>query len=161
MRQPVTIRPLRAEDYPALGRIFFCAVHEGTRSAYDQNQRLAWGGETIDLDRWKARVRDLTGFVAEDLGEPVGFMTIDQSGYIDLAFVLPSASGKGVGGRLLQSVELWAKDHGVAQLTVAASLIAHPFFLKNGWQVEEQEQVTRKGQILSRYRMRKDLIRSS
>ena len=83
MSKHVNIRPLIAEDYRAVGRIYFCAIHEGTGSAYSYQQRLAWGGETIDLDRWKTRVQALTGFVAEDSGEPVGFITIDLSGYVD------------------------------------------------------------------------------
>lgn len=154
----IDIRPLSADDYRAMGRIFFCAVHEGTRNAYDYRQRLAWGGETLDLDRWKIRAAALFGFVAEDDGEPVGFITIDRSGYVDLAFVLPSASGKGVGKALLNTAERWAKDNGAVRLTTEASLIAHPFFLKSGWLVMAEERIDRQGVILTRYRMQKDLI---
>lgn len=153
----VDIRPLTTDDYRAVGRIFFCAVHEGTRSAYNYVQRLAWGGETIDLDRWKARVDAFSGFVAEIDSETVGVITIDLTGYVELAYVLPSATKRGVGTALLSSAELWAKDNGATRLTTEASLIARPFFLKNGWLVIEEEHVDRKGVILTRYKMEKDL----
>lgn len=153
----VDIRPLAADDYRAVGRIYFCAVHEGTRNAYSYEQRLAWGGETIDLERWKTRIETLTGFVAEENSEPVGFITIDRTGYVDLAFVLPSSTRKGLGRALLNAAERWAKANGATQLTTEASLVARPFFEKSGWLVSEEEHVDRKGMILTRYKMRKDL----
>lgn len=153
----ICIRPLADDDYAAAARIFFCAVHEGTRSAYTYPQRLAWGGQAIDLDRWQARIKTLTGFVAEQDGEPVGFMTIDASGYVDLAFVLPSAMGQGVGKALLAAVEAWAKENGALHLSTAASLVARPFFLTYGWHVLAEEQVQREGVILTRFQMRKTI----
>lgn len=158
MRLPILIRPLTPEDAGATGRIFFCAVHEGTCSAYDERQRCAWAGETFDPDRWRVRVQGLTGFVAEADGEPIGFMTIDRSGYVDLAFVRPSASRKGVGRALLQAAEDWAKAQGAVRMTTEASLIAGPFFQQSGWQVIEREEVERGGVMLARYRMQKHLL---
>ncbi|QRZ13300.1 GNAT family N-acetyltransferase [Paracoccus methylovorus] len=159
MDQHVHIRPLAACDYPAAGRIYFCAVHEGTRNAYSYEQRLAWAGETIDLEQWQTRIEALTGFVAEVGGEPIGFITIDRTGYVDLAFVLPSATGKGIGRVLLDAAEQWAKANGAARLTTEASLIARPFFEKSGWLLLEEEDVLRNGVNLTRYKMQKDLVR--
>lgn len=158
MSTQIHIRPLAPDDYRSVARIFFCAVHEGTRTAYSYQQRLAWGGDAIDLDRWKARVATLSGFVAEADDEPIGFITIDQTGYVDLAFVLPSAAGRGVGRTLLNAAEQWAINNGAARLTTEASLVAHPFFLKRGWLVVEEEHVERKGVVLKRYRMQKALV---
>ena len=158
MSTQIHIRPLAPDDYSSVGRIFFCAVHEGTRTVYSYQQRLAWGGEAIDLDRWKARVANLSGFVAEADGEPIGFITIDHTGYVDLVFVLPSASGIGVGRTLLNAAEQWAINKGATDLTTEASLFAHPFFLKRGWFVVEEEHVERKGIVLKRYRMQKALV---
>lgn len=153
----IHIRPLAADDYWAVARIFFYAVHDGTKAAYSYPQRLAWGGETIDLDHWKARLASLSGYLAEVDGEPVGFLTIDQTGYVDLAFVLPSASGKGIGGALLAAAEQSARAQGARDLTAEASLIAYPFFLKHGWHALEAEYVERNGVVLQRYRMQKAL----
>lgn len=153
----IEIRPLCAEDFRDVGRIFFCAVHEGTRHAYTLEQRRAWAGDTIDLSRWKDRLTTLAGFIAEEDGDPVGFMTIDRTGYVDLAFVLPSAAGKGVGGSLLNAVEHWAVANGATRLTSAASLVARSFFEKNGWTVLEEEEIDRQGVVLRRYQMQKTL----
>lgn len=151
------IRPLAPDDYSHAARIFFCAVHEGTRDVYSLRQRLAWAGETVDLERWRARVAAMQGFVAEADGEPVGFMTIDAEGHVDLAFVLPSQARRGVGARLLGAVEDWARARGVARLTAHASLAATPFFARHGWAVVAREQVRRSGVALARNRMERPL----
>jgi putative acetyltransferase len=160
MRRQVEVRPLSVDDFRAVGRIFFCAVHEGTRGAYTHEQRLAWGGETIDLARWKKRLETLSGFVAVDEGEPVGFIAIDEAGYVDLAYVLPSATGRGAGRALLNAAEQWASAHGATELSTAASLVARPFFERNGWSVLEEEQVERAGVFLTRFRMQKVLAQT-
>lgn len=121
------------------------------------SKRRAWGGSTINLDDWKDSLKDLTGFVAEEDGEPTGFMTIDKTGYVDLAFVLPSAAGRGIGGALLTAVENWGKEHGVTRLTTAASLAARPFFEKHGWLTAHEEEIDRQGVVLRRSQMRKSI----
>jgi putative acetyltransferase len=110
-----------------------------------------------DLDPRKTRIELLSGFVAETDDEPIGFITVDQTGYVELAFVLPCATGRGVRRTLLNAAEQWARDNGATRLTTEASLVAHPFFLKHGWLVVEEEHVERKGVVLKRYKMRKDL----
>ena len=151
------IRPLVPEDYRHAGRICFCAVHEGTRDIYSPAQRVAWGGETIDLDGWRQRIAGLEGLIAEVAGEPVGFMTIDRTGYIDLAFVLPSQARRGVGAALLRAVEARARAWGAGMLTTEASRAARPFFARHGWEVVATQQVQRNGVTLERYAMRKRL----
>ncbi|UMA65084.1 GNAT family N-acetyltransferase [Roseivivax marinus] len=149
----VRIRPLVPDDSAAVGRIFFLAVHEGTRTAYTAAERLAWAGETIDLASWETRVAQLGGWVAELNGEPVGVMTIDATGYIDLAFVLPSCTGRGIGARLLRACAARAADLGATTLSAHASLVARPFFEAQGWHVEAEEIVERRGVPLRRFRM--------
>jgi len=153
------IRPLRAEDFPDVGRIFFSAIHEGTGHVYTLDQRRAWAADTINLAGWKDRVKDLSGFIAEEAGEAVGFMTIDQTGYVDLAFVLPSAAGQGIGCALLTAVEEWAARRGADRLATAASLAARPFFEEHGWCMVKEEEVHRQGVALTRFQMHKAIVR--
>ncbi|MGA0539941.1 GNAT family N-acetyltransferase [Neotabrizicola sp. VNH66] len=157
MGDSIAIRPLCAGDHAAVAQIFFRAVHEGTSSAYTLEQRLAWAGPAPDPERWRSRLAALTGFVAETGGGPVGFIAIDGTGHVDLAFVLPSASRSGVGGRLLHAAEDRARAQGTLRMTTEASLIAEPFFRKHGWFVVEGEEVIRDGVSLRRFRMAKDL----
>ncbi|GBR26153.1 hypothetical protein AA0616_3144 [Komagataeibacter nataicola NRIC 0616] len=61
-------------------------------------QRRAWAWVSSDPSGWSERLLGVDGFMAELNGVPVGFMTIDPSGYIDLAFVGSGVLGMGVGG---------------------------------------------------------------
>ncbi len=155
--EPLTIRPLREDDAPHAARIFFCAVHEGTRAHYSFAQRMAWGRDRVDPEAWRQRLAGMTGFVAERKGEPVGFMTIDATGYIDLAFVLPSAAGTGVGWQLYRAVERKARDLGASVLTTEASKVARPFFERQGWSVVAEQTVHKQGVGLTNCRMEKVL----
>ena len=153
----VTLRALRQEDAPQLAEIFFEAVQVGTREFYDEAQRRAWGGDAPEPEVWHKKLEAVTGFVAETGGQAVGFMTIDATGYIDLAFVRPGHAGLGVGRLLYGAVEEKALSLGATHLTVAASKAAKPFFERQGWSVVEEQSVKRHGVALTNYRMEKFL----
>ncbi len=116
-----TIRALEDSDAPSAAQIFFWAVREGTKAEYSPEQRSTWAGDEVAPERWRERLAGQVGFVAEQQGVPVGFMTIDATGYIDFAFVLPTAAGTGVGKLLYQAVEQKAQKLG-----------AKPFFEGRG-----------------------------
>jgi len=151
---PTTIRPLEAGDALHAARIFFEAVHKGTKDHYTPDQRRAWAGESIDHDAWRLRLAGQIGFVAEQNGTAVGFMTIDATGYIDFAFVQPSAAGSGVGKMIYRAVEQKARELGAPFLTTNASKAAKPFFERLGWSVIAEQTVERQGVQLINYRMK-------
>lgn len=157
MSEDLQLRPLVTADAPDVARIFFCAVHEGTRHVYTARQRRAWGGDAVDPESWRTRLTDTQGFVATLGDEPVGFMTYDATGHLDLAFVLPSMTRRGIGRSLLHAVEFAVREAGARQLTTEASLAARGFFARHGWDVEAEETVERGGVGLRRFRMRKTL----
>lgn len=155
--ESATIRPLRAEDGEIAGEIFFDAVHNGTVEHYTPEQRVAWAGPSSNPSGWRERLRDVDGFMAELNGTPVGFMTIDPSGYIDLAFVSSSASGKGVGWLLYRAIEKRAEQLSIIRLTTEASKKAKPFFERQGWVVKREQVVLKHDVPLTNFEMEKRL----
>ncbi len=153
--EPIQIRPYRDSDAEEAARIFFDAVHEGTKAFYSPAQRRAWAGEAPEPDDWRRRLGFMTTFVAEMAGAVVGFMTIDRDGLIDLAFVAPTAVGRGIGWRLYQTVEDEARRLGVTRLHSEASLKARPFFERQGFRVVQQQSVKREGIALTNFKMEK------
>ncbi len=153
----IEIRKLTPEDGAIAARIFFDAVHIGTADVYTRKERDAWAGTRPDPSRWAERIGGLEGYVAEDDGVPVGFMTIDASGFIDLAFVAPGAAGQGVGWHLYRRVEERARELGATRMTTEASKKARPFFERQGWSVDREQTVERNGVMLTNYRMSKRL----
>ena len=152
-----TVRALRQEDAPQLAEIFFEAVQVGTRDFYSDEQRRAWGGDGPEPEVWTRKLEGVIGFVAELEGYPAGFMTIDKTGYLDLAFVHPSCAGQGIGRLLYEAIEAKALALGARHLTVQASKAAKAFFERQGWSVIEEQSVVRHGVTLNNYRMEKHL----
>jgi putative acetyltransferase len=153
----VRIRRFRDSDTAATARVFFESVHRATRAFYDAAQRQAWAPRIPDTEAWRARIAPQIAFVAEQEGAVVGFMTLRQDGYLDLAFVAPDAVGQGVAKALYDAILRAASDAGIARLTTEASLVARPFFERQGWTVLHEEAVERDGVTLTRFRM--ELVR--
>lgn len=151
------LKHLSVLDGASAADIFFHAVQTGTTSHYTDAQRTAWAGTAPDPTYWQRRIAGLDGFVAELDGRPVGFMTIDASGLIDLAFVHPDAARQGVGARLFAAVEARAHELGVVFLRVEASEVARPFFERHGFAVTEAQTVVYEGVAMENFKMQKKL----
>ena len=152
----VTLRPGRPEDADALGAVMFTAIRSG-HSPYSDAQRAAWLPTPNSGDAWRARLGGQDVIVAEDKAGPVGFMTLSPAGYIDLAYILPPARGRGVFDRMLHRIEADAKTAGLRRITTHASLMAEPAFSRHGYRIVQRETVIRDGQSLDRAKMSKRL----
>jgi putative acetyltransferase len=151
------IRPLCAQDGGAAAEVFFDAVQRGTTQHYSARERNAWAGTAPNPAAWQKRLATLRGFAAEREGELLGFMTLDETGYIDLAFVRSDQAGQGIGRALYAAVEQQLRAEGASLLTVEASKTARGFFERLGWQVQTEQVVQKQGVDLTNYKMVKRL----
>lgn len=140
-------------DFTAIAHVFFESVRNGAGAHYTEEQRAAWAPDVSDANTWRANLEGQVFWVAERNGRLHGFMSLTPDGYLDFAYVLPEAMGKGVAGRLYETVIRFAKEHGLVCLTCDASRFAESFFKKRGWQVASREIVERRGIGLERCRM--------
>lgn len=138
----------RPSDAPYLADLMFQTIRQG-KALYTQPQRRGWAPERPPSGRFAKRLKGQNVWVARGYRGPVGFMTVDASGYIDFAYVHPTAQGRGVTRQLFQHV---AKQPG--SLTTHASLHAQPVFARFGFAVVRHEVVLRHGQRLQRAFMR-------
>ena len=99
------IRRYRESDTETLTRVYFESVRNGTMAFYSKEQREAWAPSIPDTDAWKSKLAPMIVFVAEDDSGIAGFMTLEDTGYIDLAFVRPDRIATGVGGKLYEHLE--------------------------------------------------------
>ena len=154
----LTIRSYAPGDARPLAEIFHRAVHEGTASHYSPEERAAWSPEVPLTRSWELRLAEAETVVADTPGGPVGFMSLDPArAYLDLAFVLPEVMGKGVSGALYAVLEGRARVRGLTRLETEASLLAEPFFRRQGWRVVRRQTVERLGVCLSNALMEKTL----
>lgn len=154
------LRSYRPGDAIGLAALFHRAVREGAAAKYDDAQRAAWSPEVPTHEGWRARVEEAMTVVAERDGRLLGFMTLDlESGFLDFAYVAPEVMGQGVAAALYAMVEGRARVHGHTRLETEASLLAEPFFLRQGWRVVLRQQVERHGVKIPNAVMEKRLVR--
>ena len=154
----LNIRSCAEGEAPALAQVFHRAVHEGAATRYTQDERMAWSPDVPAGASWEERLGGSETVVAEQAGRPVGFMSLDMSrGYLDLAFVAPEVMGRGVAALIYAVVEGRARSAGLTRLTAEASLLAEPFFRRQGWRVVKRQNVERLGVELSNTLMEKDI----
>lgn len=151
------VRPYRPEDREGCWLVFYRAVREGAAGFYDEAQRAAWAPEPLPaLDGHDKLLAGWT-FVAERAGRVSGFMTLEPSGHLDMAFVLPEEMGQGTAGAIHAAVLAKARAEGLARLTVQASHLARRFLTRQGWTIVRAEDLAADGQIYEVFRMSLDL----
>ena len=151
------VRSYRDGDADALGEVFHRAVREGASGLYDAEQVAAWSPEAPTGVGWAARLAGAETVVATEGDVTVGFMSMDGDGYLDLAFVVPEAMGRGVADALYAVLEGRARASGRLRLSTEASLLAEPFLVRHGWRVVARQEVERQGVTLKNARMEKRL----
>lgn len=152
------IRVANSEDYDAIADVMFDAVRNSP-GEYTQEQRQAWVPQRRFGAAWIDRLNSQTIFVAEDAGQLFGFMSLAGNGYIDFAFIRPSAQGTGLFRRLYHAIEEIARRTDEYRLWVHASLMAQPAFTAVGFSITENQKVQIGGQFLERFQMEKHLDR--
>lgn len=156
MAAHVQIRRANPRDFDALGAVFHAAVREAA-TAYSEAQRAAWSPAPRAGEAWAAHLGAQAVWLAEEDGEALGFMTLTAEGYVDLAYILARAQGRGLFRKLYTMLEAEARSAGLARLWTDASLHAKAPFEAVGFQVTKFETVVRGGETFKRFRMEKTL----
>lgn len=148
------VRAYDDSDCAACWGIFFRAVQIGAKGHYDQAQRDAWCPELPSPTPERcARLSRADTFVACDGKTVIGFMSLENDGHLDMAFVAPDHMGRGVATALHARVLQAARERGLTRLVTEASHLARGMFARQGWHVTAPETVTRNGVALDRFRM--------
>lgn len=146
------LRCANTADYSELADVMFDAVRNG-RSAYTDAQRRAWVPERRYGSAWSARLDEQIIVVGENEGGVVGFMTLANTGYIDLAYIRPHAQGKGLFRKLFTAIDTQSRLRGDSRLWVHASIMAQPAFTAMGFTIVERQTVTIGAEQFARFKM--------
>lgn len=146
------IRRYRPGDCAALAALFCRTVHTVNAADYTAEQLDAWAPETVDLERWDRSFREHYTLVAVEGGRILGFGDMDRTGYLDRLYVRWDCQGRGVASALCDKLERAAEG----EIVTHASITARPFFEKRGYGTVREQQVERRGVLLTNYVMKKD-----
>ena len=126
----ILIRSARLEDMQKIIQVQFDAIRTLCANDYSPQELSALLKDKSHPRSWS----EIT-FVAEIGGEIAGFASLMRlPSIIAAVFVKPRFARKGIGTKLLQSLEQEAVRRNCRVLSVNSSLTGHGFYLANGYQ---------------------------
>ncbi len=140
------ITDIAPHEANALGRVFYDAVRDGAR-AYTVPQRAAWMPSVPKGRKWFGRLVKMDVIVARQTCGPVGFVAMKPDGYVDFAYLLGTAQGRGIFRHMMNAL---MNRHPSLPMSTHASLHAQPAFSALGFSIVHHEVVIRNGQRLPR-----------
>ena len=127
MKDSLRLRPYRAEDEDAAIALWLKTWQQAYPSI-DFVARLPWWRE-----RWRNElVPNAAIIVAEEAGEPVGFVTIDACGYLDQLVVAPDHWGSALANRLVSEAKRLSPGR-ITLLVNTDNTRAIRFYERNGF----------------------------
>ena len=152
----IRLDPYQPGEAAALAELFYQTVHAVCTGDYTPAQLDAWADGKVDVAAWDKYFLRHDTLVARMNGEIVGFADLD-GGYLDRLYVHKDHQRQGVATALVQALEGLAVSRGERYMTTHASITARPFFEKQGYRVIKEQQVERKGLLLTNFVMEKAL----
>lgn len=147
----VIIRPYCSGDCQEMAQLFYETVHRVNCAHYTTDQLDAWATGQVDLAAWDHSFQVHLTLVAQIGGEIVGFGDLDvETGYLDRLYVHYAYQRQGIATALCDQLERPCDGR---IITTHASITARPFFEGRGYQVVRQQQVERRGVILTNFLM--------
>lgn len=152
------LRPFRADDSAALGRLFYDTIHAINARDYSPAELAAWAPSVPSPDWIAGRAASRIVVVAEDASGLLGFAELRPNDrHLDCLYARHDNQGRGVGTALLHAIETEARALGLTRLLTEASLTARPFFERRGFRLIARQTVERHGVKLVNFRMTKAL----
>lgn len=145
------IRPYRPEDCGALAALFRDTIDAVNGADYTEEQRNAWAAGAADLQGWNRSLLKHDALVAVEGDRIVGFGDITRTGYLDRLYVHRAFQGQGIGTALCDRLE----GRVTGGIVTHASITARPFFEQRGYRVIREQQVERRGVLLTNFVMEK------
>ena len=150
----IEVRCCRGEDAAATLTVFLEAITETEAADYSLGQIAAWARpEQRTVSEWDRAMQARDSYVALLDKQIVGFSDVDPEGHIDMMFVSPRHSRRGVSSALLTHLHGHARAHGIRNLSADVSITARPFFEKHGFTVVTTQHPMTAGVPMTNFRM--------
>lgn len=148
----MNLREYQQSDCKVLAELFYHTVHTVNAKDYTEEQLNAWATGEVELEKWNQSFQEHDSFVAVENGMIVGFGDIDHTGYLDRLYVHADYQGQGIATAICDRLEQMVEEN----ITTHASVTARPFFENRGYHVIKEQQVERKGIVLTNFVMQKE-----
>ncbi|MBU3810689.1 MAG: GNAT family N-acetyltransferase [Candidatus Niameybacter stercoravium] len=146
------LRKYEQTDCKYLTELFYDTVHSVNARDYTEEQLNVWATGNVNLEEWDKSLLEHFTVVAVEDNVIVGFGDIDKTGYLDRLYVHKDYQNRGIATAICNELEHAADK---AKITTYASITAKSFFEKRGYKVIKEQNVERKGILLTNYLMEK------
>ena len=152
MPEQPDIVPLSERHIPALIALFEQSVRQRGPEYYSEAQVAQWA-LGAHHPGFVSQLREHHGWVLEQAGAVLGFVTLSDDGHLSLLYVSADHQRQGLGGLLLATALSQAGRLGIETLTTEASAFSYGLFLRYGFELTGLESVERGGVSFIRYRL--------
>jgi len=148
---------VQARDAAVLAALFRASVTTLAAGHYDAAQRAAWASSADDVASFGASLARGTTLVAVHDGVNVGFGQLWPVDHVEMLYVAPGWTRRGLATALLARLETVAREKGASVLGTDASALARPVFERAGFSLISGQTVWRDGVPLQRFQLGKPL----
>lgn len=155
------IRKFRDSDINQIVSLFYETVHSVNAQDYSTEQLNAWAPKdegNAKLINWKDLFSRNITYIAEINDKIVGFSDMTHNGYLDRLYIHKDFQRQGIATSLLNKIESKAREIGLSEIHVGASITAKPFFESCGYHIFKSQTVERRGITLLNFKMVKSLL---
>lgn len=135
----IILRKAKQEDKQSIWHVHIRAIEEVCKSHYSKEEIQAWT-EVLKPARYEESIRKGPFYVAEEGESIIAFGNLNrESGEIEALYVDPGYVGRGVGTKILKTLENVALESGLTLLRLTSSLNAVRFYQMAGYKPQKQK----------------------
>ena len=136
-----TIRGAGIQDIPVIKELFRETVLSVNIRDYSPVQVQYWAERGENNEIWKERIGKEYFILALSGQQITGFAALKDNGYLDLLYIHKEYQHKGIASLLLSTIEEYALQNNLTEITSDVSITARPFFESKSYIVLMQQTV--------------------
>lgn len=153
----IQIEPLQRADLATCLSLFKETIRIVNSRDYNEKQIEAWINPNRTLASWEDSFSSHQGFKAVYRQQIIGFIDMDDNGYLDRLYVHAKYQNFGVAKQLVKAVEAYYRQKQIIEIHMRASITARPFFEHLGYQTVRKQIVVVNGIEMYNFVMKKQL----
>ena len=149
----MNLRQITIKDQLELKKVYFDSIQSLDEKIYSKEQKRAWSSQAWGNPNFENSIIKGKGWLLSEKGIIIAFATRYPNNRISLFYCKGKYQRKGCGSKLLNKLEIEAKQEGLYSLSTEASLISYKLFLKNEWKIIRKEKIIINNIFFERYKM--------
>jgi len=132
------IRKASKADKENIANLHIASIRQLCRNQYSREQLIAWTS-VLTPSIYDHALKEKVVLVAYDSQQDLlglGILDIENS-EISAIYINPDAAGKGIGTKLLNELEMTARNNKIFRITVHSTLNAKSFYMNHGYIAQE------------------------